>query len=361
MQPVAPSFTFLVRRLVKDAPLGFVFSALCGVVIALVTGNMHRAYLNIVYSVCIGMLALLLIDTARLLIFHRPGNRKMKWVLLVAVLLVSAPIANFGGIVIAASLLGHPIPPLRSIFAPAEANMMLFTLLAATGAVMLFINRERMARIEAEVAKERARAEIVERQAVQAQLQLLQAQIEPHMLFNTLANLQGLIAIDPERASHILDQFIQYLRATLTSSRAPHTTLAQEFELIDAYLGLMCMRMGERLRYRLELPDALRRLPLPPMLLQPLVENAIIHGLEPTVAGGEITISARVSGDMLDLSVCDTGCGLSDAPRTAGTRVGVANTRDRLQGLFGERARLELETAIPRGTIARLTLPLEQS
>lgn len=322
---------------------------------------MHRLHLHVVYSLCIGMLAFLLVDTARLLIFRRAGNRKMKWGLFVAVVLLSAPTANFGGTVIAAWLLGHPIPPLVSILAPREANMVLFTLLAAAGAMLLFINRERMARIEAEVAKEKARAEIVERQAVQAQLQLLQAQIEPHMLFNTLANLQGLIAIDPERASHMLDQFIQYLRATLTSSRAPHTTLAQEFELIEAYLGLMSVRMGERLRYRLELPEALRRLPLPPMLLQPLVENAIIHGLEPTVAGGEIAIIASACGDLLELCVCDTGQGLSDAPRTAGSRVGVANTRDRLQGLFGERARLELESAVPHGTIARLTLPLNQT
>jgi sensor histidine kinase YesM len=225
--------------------------------------------------------------------------------------------------------------------------------------MLLFANQERLARIQAEAASERARAEAVTRQAMQAQLQLLQAQIEPHMLFNTLANLQGLIALDPDRASHMLDQLIRFLRATLSSSRVGTTTLAQEFDLLDAYLGLMAMRMGTRLRYELQLPNELRDTPVPPMLLQPLVENAIAHGLEPKVDGGTLAVTAARHGGLLELTVRDTGLGLHAVPHRPGTGVGLSNTRERLRGLYGERAALALEPANPTGAVARITLPLE--
>jgi len=200
---------------------------------------------------------------------------------------------------------------------------------------------------------------------LQAQLRLLQAQIEPHMLFNTLANLQGLIALDPVRASDMLDQLIQYLRATLSVSRSETTTLEHEFAAMGAYLGLMGVRMGERLRYRLELPPALRAARLPTMLLQPLVENAIVHGVEPKIDGGEITISAAIEGDSMVLDVRDTGLGLGlgpglgQAPARRGGGVGVATSRERLDALYGERASMTLNPAPPQGTLARLTLPLE--
>jgi sensor histidine kinase YesM len=178
------------------------------------------------------------------------------------------------------------------------------------------------------------------------------------MLFNTLANLQGLIAIDPERANAMLDQLIQYLRATLGVSRAESTTLGEEFAAMEAYLGLMRVRMGERLRYRLTLPQELRGVKLPPMLLQPLVENAIVHGLEPKIEGGEIVLAAAARDGLLDLTVLDTGLGLGQT-RVRGGGVGVATTRERLRVLYGERASILLAPAQPQGTLVRLTLPLE--
>ena len=194
---------------------------------------------------------------------------------------------------------------------------------------------------------------------MQAQLQMLQAQIEPHMLFNTLANLQGLIAADPPRAQSMLDQLIQYLRATLTASRSQATTLAQEFALLDAYLGLMKVRMGARLSYALELPEELRGLSVPPMLLQPLVENAIKHGLEPKVEGGLVSIRAERDGNQLRLSVCDTGLGLDGTPaHSNSTHVGVSNVRERLHALYGNRADFSLIPNTPEGVIAQLTIPL---
>jgi sensor histidine kinase YesM len=345
----------------KDMRLAVIINLVCALVITLITGTPGNLHNSVVYSMCIGIIFFLIVDVARLCIWNWGISPAKRWALLFGLLLFAAPISQFAGTYVASRLMGHTQPTLDDFLSPREVNMVGFTLLAGGLAILLFAKREQMARAEAEAATQKARAETIERQALQAQLQLLQAQIEPHMLFNTLANVQGLIALDPDRAGHMLDQLIQYLRATLTSSRAEATTLAQEFALIDAYLGLMSVRMGERLSYRLDLPEALRGLGMPPMLLQPLVENAIIHGLEPKVSGGEIHIAAARRGALLELCVTDTGLGLGAVPPNAGTRVGVANTRDRLHGLYGERARLDLEPAAPQGTVARLTLPLDLS
>jgi sensor histidine kinase YesM len=229
-------------------------------------------------------------------------------------------------------------------------------LLAGGVATWLFWNHARMLWLKAEAEAEKARAAAIEKQAAQAQLRMLQAQVEPHMLFNTLANLQGLIALDPPRAQILLDQLIQYLRATLSSSRAGSTTLGQEFALLKAYLGLMQMRMGERLQVELDLPPDCEPLQLAPMLLQPLVENAIKHGLEPKLEGGHIAVRARREATRLVLTVQDNGLGL-DAADTSGTRVGLANLRERLAALYGETAQFELRAGQP-GAIATLTLPL---
>jgi hypothetical protein len=350
---------FPFRRLLKDAWVALGLSVLFGLLIALVAGNPHKAPEHILYSVCIGMTIFLITDVARLILWNAYSTRTRRWLPFIVVVVAAAPVSNYLGSLVAGLVLGYELPSIASFMSRQNSSMIVFTLIAAMCAIAVFANRERLVRIEAEAAREKARSETVVRQAMQAQLQLLQAQVEPHMLFNTLANLQGLIAIDPQRATHMLDQLIQYLRATLSSSRAEATTLEHEFALIDAYLGLMAVRMGTRLSYRLDLPTALREQAVPPMLLQPLVENAIIHGLEPTIAGGEIVVTATLHAGELELAVRDTGRGLAADGQTTGTRVGVANTRERLHGLYGERARLELAPAQPQGTLARITLPME--
>ena len=162
----------------------------------------------------------------------------------------------------------------------------------------------------------RIQAEAAQRQAAENQLQLLQSQLEPHMLFNTLANLRVLIGIDPERAQAMLDRLIAFLRATLNASRRPSHPLAAEFTHLDDYLALMAVRMGPRLQVHFDLPEALGPLPVPPLLLQPLVENAIKHGLE--------------------------------------------QVRTRLATLYGPRAALDLQAApdADGGVLATVTLPL---
>ena len=181
------------------------------------------------------------------------------------------------------------------------------------------------------------------------------------MLFNTLANLRVLIGLDAAAAQQMLDRLIAFLRATLEASRAQQHPLADEFARVEDYLALMAIRMGPRLVPRLDLPEALRSLPVPPLLLQPLVENAIKHGLEPHVQGGRLSVTARRDGEMLTLEVRDTGRGLPSGTDTSGTRFGLAQVRERLATLYGPRATLELQAAGDGegGTCARIRLPLD--
>jgi LytS/YehU family sensor histidine kinase len=178
------------------------------------------------------------------------------------------------------------------------------------------------------------------------------------MLFNTLANLRVLINADPARATLMLDHVIGYLRATLSASRATTHSLSTEFDRLRDYLELMAVRMGPRLQFSLDLPEDLREFAVPPLLLQPLVENSIKHGLEPSVAGGKITVQALRRGDTLTLEVSDTGVGLGDQPLRE-TGFGLTQVRERLATAYGADAAIDLLTNKPAGTLARITLPLK--
>jgi LytS/YehU family sensor histidine kinase len=205
-----------------------------------------------------------------------------------------------------------------------------------------------------------ARSE-AQRLASESHLRLLHSQLEPHMLFNTLANLRSLVRDDPESAERMIDQLITYLRSSLAASRAPWTTLGAEFAQLRAYLEIMATRMGPRLQWTLDLPPALQALAVAPMLLQPLVENAVKHGIEPQVGAGSIEVAARDTGGAIEITVRDTGGGLPPEPEArpppGRTSYGLQHVRDRLQALYGEQGTLELLPAQPRGTCAVVRFP----
>jgi len=203
------------------------------------------------------------------------------------------------------------------------------------------------------------------RQATEARLKLLETQLEPHMLFNTLANLRALIQTDPPRALDMLDRLNGYLRATLKASRTDSVggghTLTSEFDRLRDYLELMAVRMGERLRYTLALPEDLAQHPLPPLLLQPLVENAIRHGLEPKVAGGTIAVEARRQGAHLELRVQDSGVGMEKPAGhhpASDSGFGLNQVRERLASLPGG-GQLRLSSRPGEGTTIVLMLALK--
>ena len=312
---------------------------------------------NLVYSVCVGTLAYTLINGGRILFWGEHNKPPLAPFLLL--MLAGVLVGQAGGYALAGWLTGTRDQSRQLLSA---SPLVLLAVVASAAASWYFWNRGRLALLRAEAQAEKARAAAIEKQAMQAQLQLLQAQIEPHMLFNTLANLQGLIAIDPPQAQTLLDQLILYLRATLSASRAANTTLGSEFALMRAYLGLMQVRMGERLHCELDLPETLAGTVVPPMLLQPLVENAIRHGLEPKLEPGTLSVKASLDQGRLVLEVSDDGQGLQSgsggACGTAGTGLGLANIRERLQALYGDAASLQLLAHQPQGCRAVLTLPL---
>jgi hypothetical protein len=197
-----------------------------------------------------------------------------------------------------------------------------------------------------------------QRHANEARLKLLETQLEPHMLFNTLANLRALIGVDPNRAQEMLDHMIAYLRATLNASRAATHPLQAEFDRLRDYLELMAIRMGPRIKYTLDLPPELAAHPVPALLLQPLVENSIQHGLEPKVGGGSITVSARVDAGRLLLEVADTGVGNGDAPQ-GGKGFGMAQVRERLAAVYGNAATFEFQAESGQGARTRIVIPLQ--
>ncbi|WP_404299756.1 sensor histidine kinase [Alicycliphilus denitrificans] len=341
-----------VRSLLRHGLVTAVFC--CTIALALTLTGQGPWDVQLAYSLSIGLVAWAVIDLGRMLL---PAPEGRAWpagwrgVLLIT---LGTTCGFVLGSLLGDTYSGRP----RLLWQQANLPAALVITVLATGAIsFLFVSRGRAQLLQLQMAQ-------AQRDAAEARLKLLQAQLEPHMLFNTLANLRALIAADPVRAQAMLDHLIAYLRATLGASRSTLHPLAEEFARLADYLALIAVRMGPRLRYSLDLPDALRDMPVPPLLLQPLVENAIRHGLEPQLAGGSITVQARLLQEpgqaaRLRLSVHDTGAGPGAAAATAGTQFGLRQVRERLATLYGAAATLELIAASAGDTSVTVTFPLE--
>lgn len=230
-----------------------------------------------------------------------------------------------------------------------------WSLNGALGYALLRYTRHELAAREQLVQAARQR-ESLTAQGLEARLSALQAQIEPHFLFNTLAHVQRLHETEPGRGREMLRSLIDYLHAALPSMRRSGSSLRRELELARSFLTILQLRMGERLAFDIRADEALLDTPVPPMVLPTLVENAIKHGLSPLPQGGRIGISASATPDgRLAIEVADNGRGFV---ADGGSGVGLANTRSRLAALFGDRAALELRAAPGGGVVARLILPM---
>jgi sensor histidine kinase YesM len=237
-----------------------------------------------------------------------------------------------------------------------QLRLLVGSLLIAISGTVFFMFYWRMESIRADLQSERRRAAEALQSETSAKLALLQAQIEPHFLFNTLANAQSVIESDPKTAKLILEHLNQYLRVSLGRTRRASSTLEDEINLVSALLAISALRLGDRLHYSISVPEELKTALLPPLMLQPLVENALKHGIEPAVTGGDIRIEARRESDALYLLVTDTGIGLNASSPEG---VGLANVRGRLSSLYGERGRLALYNQNPHGVVAEITMPLQ--
>jgi hypothetical protein len=207
--------------------------------------------------------------------------------------------------------------------------------------------REKLQAARLAQAQAAAKAEAAKRETAVADLKALRAQVEPHFLYNTLANVVSLIDRDAPQAKRMTERLIGYLRNTLDASRRDAATLGDELAIIGDYLEILRLRMGARLSYCIDVEPDVKSLSLPPMLLQPLVENAIKHGLEPNIDGGQIRIHATRTDETLRIAIDDNGLGFGMGGDTAGSGSGLANVRARLAAIFGDAARLIIESPVP--------------
>jgi signal transduction histidine kinase len=307
---------------------------------------------NVVFSLCIGLIMWLVIDLGRHLL---PSAAETGWPHgLQGVALVAVAIG--GGFLLGTGIAGRFAVVAGWIEPGADTwhdwrSSLVVSLVAGIVASFYFYAQGRSTYLERKMGEVRQLAD-------EARLKLLEAQLEPHMLFNTLANLRALIATDPSRAQAMLDHIIGYLRATLDASRSTMHPLQAEFDRLQDYLELMAIRMGARLRYELVLPRELAPLRVPTLLLQPLVENSIRHGLEPKVDGGHVTVGARREGQSLVLEVADTGLGAS-AGAASSSGFGLAQVRERLATVYGSAAHLQFTVVPGTGATAAIHLPVQ--
>jgi signal transduction histidine kinase len=339
-------------------------TAIAGVAVALVLSLVwgRDPWRSVAYVTSIAVSCWFFIDSGRLLAArwrnsvgrggaaganaHWPG-----WGAMVVVILVGTALGFSVGNLAGNALTGRDSPGLLSGSPRNALALLMVSLIPGVAVTYFFYSRERIAATE-------AKAQTAQRQAAENQLRLLESQLEPHMLFNTLANLRVLIGIDPPRAQAMLDRLIAFLRATLDASRVGQHALQQEFARVGDYLALMQVRMGPRLQSQLELPAELAALPIAPLLLQPLVENAIKHGLEPKVEGGRIEVRAMHEGEQLVITVRDDGMGLA-APGADGSHFGLQQVRERLATLYGPQASVDLSSPMDGrgGTLACVRIP----
>ena len=284
-----------------------------------------------------------------------PPRWLARWVLQVAGVAFSVPFIVMAIYVVSTA-------PDQPPFYQDESRMTGYSVLTGTGILLapwvamsaLLRARDEAVRSQA-VAFERVRGELA-RQALDARLRLLQAQVQPHFLFNTLANVRELVDSGSPQASAVLGSLIAYLRAAVPRLNEPATTLGQELELVRAYLELMHMRMPDRLQFEIHADRAAHALRCPPMTLLTLVENAVRHGIDPGEDGGRIEVRVRVQDGRCRAQVIDTGVGLRGPSESLGT--GLSTLRERLELTFGGDAYLRLVTQEPRGVRAEVDFPV---
>lgn len=241
-----------------------------------------------------------------------------------------------------------------AVLKPNLPHVFVFFLVYVSAVTTIFYLKYQLGLSREATEQERIERLSVEKEALESKLRLLQAQIEPHFLFNTLSNTISLIDTDPAKSKSMLGDLVCYLRTSLSRTLPAATTLGQEIDIIKAYLNIQKIRMSERLSFSIDIPYALSNHPLPPMLIQPLVENAVKHGLEPNIDGGKITIKALAAEGLVRIEVTDTGNGFSPCHETG---VGIGNVMERIRLLYGEKGRLILEENRPKGVKAVIEIP----
>lgn len=343
----------------KFLSVALLFTFVCSILIAaFVTmlevhpkGGVIGFWQNLLFSEAIGLLSCFFVVSMRNI--FRPEH-----LLLVVLSDFSSLILGYIlGRLSAALLLGHDLSFFFNQF-DFTVKTLAISLSAGFMITYFFMLNTKMSEVEVMAQEERIRRLTSEKGLAEANLKLLQAQIEPHFLFNTLSNIMTLLDRDSEKGKTMLADLTHYLRLSLSMTRQEKTTVGQEMALIEDYLRIYQVRMGERLRFDIDIPDEIRELPLHPMLIQPLVENAIRHGLEPEIKGGEIRITGSIQGSILRFEIIDNGAGLYE---NSSSGMGIDNVRRRLEAIYGDKGRLILKDNIPTGVNATIEVPYESN
>jgi len=323
-------------------------TVICVAATAVTVGFFSNTFLDLLVSaLCVGYVTMVLFTIA--------GNLRVTWPNPVARQMLAVVVGSFLGTILAGLVKGRAIGAMFTERLAGVSITMGLGIGFGCVAVAGFVLREKHARDEARLHRAEAERQQLEKNILEAKLQLMQAQVEPHFLFNTLANVQHLVETDPPAASRMLDSLIKYLRAALPQMRESATTLRRELEMARAFLEIHRIRMGTRLEYSIEVPPHLLDVGFPPMMLLSLVENALKHGVDPCCECSSVAIRAAHADGRLSVSVADTGEGI--VPKKGGG-IGLANIRERLKALYGHEARLLLEENNPQGVVASIEIPL---
>jgi sensor histidine kinase YesM len=298
---------------------------------------------TLIFSQCIGT-AIFLSNLAAVPLYRTATHTSVQIVIIVASIIVGA---------LAGTLLGalaNGMPPVLffkehfGFFGQVVLIALLFGFIVSYIFISLeIISQEKIRRLE------------IEKNVVETELKFLQSQMEPHSLFNTLSNIISLIDTDRDKARRMLESFTAFLRTSLLTARERTVPLSRELEVVKHYLEVYSVRMGDRLRYGIDVPESIRQCRIPPLIIQPLVENAVKHGLEPAIQGGEIVIRASREGGTVRIVVTDSGMGVNE--KSAGNGIGLENIKKRLQLAYGERGRLSFEENQPSGVKVSIEIP----
>jgi sensor histidine kinase YesM len=335
--------TFKRRDIVSSIAFNFFLCTLIGLVISAIYGKFWQ---NQIISHAIGWSAFGICES---IVRNVWPNQKIPPKGFVLLAIIGPLFGVFFGGSVAVVLLGYPISTLYKMGWLAEWPTLLITLVATISAIAFGIYRGHKLTKEIATANLAASAERSQRELADAQLNIIRTQVEPHMLFNTLANLRALIGIDPKAAIKMLDHLNDYLRASLGSSREIDISLDDEFKLLKNYLEIMQIRMGDRMTYELDLPNNCAAIRIAPWILQPLIENSIKYGLEPAINGGHISVSAQLeTNGILQIIVENTGEPLPEGfsietlkPSNAGG-LGLYQSKNRVDRLYGEKSQFKI-------------------
>ena len=300
---------------------------------------------TLIFCQCIGI-SIYLCHLAAITLFRPPARASLQIAIIVAAVAIGAAIGTIFGALANGINAYQFIRQYSTVFAHFILVGLLFGVIAGYIFISLGkIGEEKMKRLE------------TEKNALESELKLVQSQMEPHFLFNTLSNILGFIDRHPEKAKRMVESFTSFLRSSLFLARSDSIMLSQEMDVVRHYLEISSIRMGERLGYDFDVPDELLGLRIPPLLIQPLVENAVKHGLEPALKGGTVTVEARRGGDIVRIAVTDSGVGIKENDHVHG--IALENIRKRLDLLYAERGKLIIRENEPSGIRAVIEVPYE--